>query len=185
MSADPQAIELAILAGQAAKEKKATEVLALDVSERLVLTDMFLLASGANERQVRAIVDAIDEVLTRHGVKLLRREGFQEARWVLLDYGSLVVHVQHEEDRQFYALERLWADAPVVEIPDPDLALKARAEAVAAGQVTAGEDAESVVQGAGPDEADSAKAMPFAEVETGDSSEPKPVSPLDFLDDNY
>lgn len=189
MSADPQAIELAILAGQAAKEKKAAEVLALDVSERLVLTDMFLLASGANERQVRAIVDAIDEVLTRHGVKLLRREGFQEARWVLLDYGSLVVHVQHEEDRQFYALERLWADAPVVEIPDPDLALKARAEAVAAGQVTAGEtageDAESVVQGAGPDEADSAKAMPFAEAETGDSSEPKPVSPLDFLDDNY
>lgn len=185
MSADPQAIELAILAGQAAKEKKATEVLALDVSERLVLTDMFLLASGANERQVRAIVDAIDEVLTRHGVKLLRREGFQEARWVLLDYGAVVVHVQHEEDRQFYALERLWADAPVVEIPDPDLALKARAEAVAAGQVTAGEDAESVVQGAGPDEADSAKAMPSAEAETGDSSEPKPVSPLDFLDDNY
>ena len=120
MSADPKSIELAIAAGQAAKSKKATEVIALDVSERLVLTDMFLLATGNNERQVRAIVDAIDETLTGRGVKLLRREGFQEAHWVLLDYGSIVVHVQHEEDRQFYALERLWADAPLIEVPDPD-----------------------------------------------------------------
>lgn len=118
MSADPHAIELAIAAGQSAKSKKAAEVIALDVSERLALTDMFVLATGKNERQVRAIVDAVDEAMEMRGVKLLRREGLREAHWVLCDYGIIVVHVQHEEDRRFYALERLWADAPVVEIPD-------------------------------------------------------------------
>ena len=120
MSADDKSIKLAIAAGQAAKSKKATEVIALDVSQRLVLTDMFVLATGNNERQVRAIVDAVDEAMTRAGVKLLRREGLAQAHWVLLDYGVLVVHVQQEDDREFYALERLWADAPVIEVPDPD-----------------------------------------------------------------
>lgn len=120
MSADDKSIKLAIAAGQAAKSKKATEVIALDVSQRLVLTDMFVLATGNNERQVRAIVDAVDEAMTKAGVKLLRREGLAQAHWVLLDYGVLVVHVQQEDDREFYALERLWADAPVIEVPDPD-----------------------------------------------------------------
>ena len=82
MSADSQAIQLAILAGLAAKSKKATEVIALDVSARLALTDIFILASGNNERQVRAIVEAVDETMSRHGVRLARREGFQECRWV-------------------------------------------------------------------------------------------------------
>lgn len=120
MSADDKSIELAIAAGQAAKSKKATEVIALDVSQRLVLTDMFVLATGNNERQVRAIVDAVDEAMTKAGVKLLRREGLEQAHWVLLDYGVLVVHVQQEDDREFYALERLWADAPVIEVPDSE-----------------------------------------------------------------
>ena len=120
MSADAKSIKLAIAAGQAAKSKKATEVIALDVSERLVLTDMFVLATGNNDRQVRAIVDAVDEAMTKVGLKLLRREGLEQAHWVLLDYGMIVVHVQQEDDRQFYALERLWADAPLIEVPDPE-----------------------------------------------------------------
>jgi len=120
MSADAKSIELAIAAGQAAKSKKATEVIALDVSERLVLTDMFVLATGNSDRQVRAIVDAVDEAMTKAGLKLLRREGLAQAHWVLLDYGMIVVHVQQEDDRQFYALERLWADAPLVDVPDPE-----------------------------------------------------------------
>lgn len=170
MSADSQSIELAILAGQAAKEKKATEVIALDVSERLVLTDLFILASGNNERQVRAIVEAVDEAMSRHGAKLLRREGFAESRWVLLDYGSVVVHVQHEEDRQFYALERLWADAPVVEIPDAN---PSESEAEADSRHA-------------PHEADSLGVPEKAEVTTEAATRPaQPVSPLDFLADRY
>ncbi len=114
------AYELARIAALAAYEKKASNVIALDVSERLVLTDVFLVASGANERQVKAIVDEIEEKLQKAGAKAVRREGLTQARWVLLDFGEIIVHVQHEEDREFYALERLWSDCPVVELPaDP------------------------------------------------------------------
>ena len=80
---------------------------------------MFLIASATNERQVSAIVDAVEEALHARGVKALRREGAREARWVLLDFGDVVVHVQHADDRIYYALERLWADCPVVDLP-PD-----------------------------------------------------------------
>ncbi|NMW65586.1 ribosome silencing factor [Mobiluncus mulieris] len=161
MSADSQAIQLAILAGLAAKSKKATEVIALDVSARLALTDIFILASGNNERQVRAIVEAVDETMSRHGVRLARREGFQECRWVLLDYGEIVVHVQHESDRQFYALERLWADAPVVPIPDPD-------------------EPATVAPHANSEQAphESATATATAKIT-------QPISPLDFLANKY
>lgn len=134
MSADPKSVELAVAAGQAAKEKKAAQVIALDVSQRLVLTDVFVLASGSNERQVRAIVEAIDQALHSRGCQLHRREGFEKCRWVLLDYGEIVVHVQHEEDREFYALERLWADAPLIEVP----------EAVEVAEVTDAADAARV-----------------------------------------
>ena len=134
MSADPKSVELAVAAGQAAKEKKAAQVIALDVSQRLVLTDVFVLASGSNERQVRAIVEAVDQALHSHGCQLHRREGFEQCRWVLLDYGEVVVHVQHEEDREFYALERLWADAPLIEVP----------EAVEVAEVTDAADAARV-----------------------------------------
>lgn len=118
MTASPHAVELTIAAARAAAEKKAEQIIALDVSERLVLTDAFLVASGTNERQVRAIVDGIEESLHALGVKAARREGVSQARWVLLDFGEIVVHVQHEEDREFYALERLWRDCPVIELPD-------------------------------------------------------------------
>lgn len=105
-------------AARAASALKAQEIIALDVSERLVLTDVFLIASGTNERQVSAIVDAVEEALHAKGVKAIRREGVREGHWALLDFGDLVVHVQHADDRVYYALERLWSDCPVVELPE-------------------------------------------------------------------
>ena len=118
MPAEDHARQLTIAAARAAAERKAQAIIALDVSERLVLTDVFLVASGSNERQVRAIVDAVDEAMHKAGAKAVRKEGMTESRWVLLDYQDIVVHVQHEEDREFYALERLWRDCPVVELPE-------------------------------------------------------------------
>ena len=117
MTADERARHLAVVAARAAADRKAQDIVALDVSERLVLTDVFLVASGRNERQVSAIVDAVEEALFREGAKVRRREGESQARWVLLDFGDIIVHVQHAEDRMYYALERLWKDCPVVELP--------------------------------------------------------------------
>jgi len=107
-------LEWARIAAQAAAELKATTIAAIDVSERLVLTEVFLVVSGSSDRQVRSLVDAMDEALLKAGVRRKRREGFDEAHWVLVDYGDLVVHVQQDEDREFYALERLWADCPSI-----------------------------------------------------------------------
>ena len=114
MTATDHAVELVEVAAQAAHEKKADQVLAFDVSEQIAITDAFLLASASNERAVGAIVDEIEEKLREAGAKPIRREGHKEGRWVLLDYGEIVVHVQHEEERMFYALERLWSDCPVI-----------------------------------------------------------------------
>ncbi|MCK9793077.1 ribosome silencing factor [Isoptericola sp. 4D.3] len=118
MTASPRALELAVVAARAASDRKAQEIIALDVSEQLVLTDVFLIASGTNERQVSAIVDAVEESMIKAGAKPIRREGKAQARWVLLDFGDVVVHVQHAEDRVYYALERLWKDCPSVELPE-------------------------------------------------------------------
>jgi ribosome-associated protein len=117
--ATERAVELAIAAARAASDRKAQEILALDVSSQLVLTDVFVIASGTNERQVGAIADAVEEALFRLGAKPIRREGKTQGRWVLVDFGDVVVHVQHQEDRVYYALERLWKDCPVIELP-PD-----------------------------------------------------------------
>ena len=117
MTATPRAVDLAIAAARAASSLKAEEIIALDVSEQLVLTDVFLIASGTNERQVGAIVDAIEESLHKLGAKPIRREGKAAGRWVLIDFGDVVVHVQHAEDRVYYALERLWKDCPLIELP--------------------------------------------------------------------
>ncbi|QGQ18950.1 ribosome silencing factor [Cellulomonas sp. JZ18] len=117
MPASTRAIELAHAAARAASDLKAQEIIALDVSEQLVLTDVFLIASGTNERQVGAIVDAVEEALHKIGAKPVRREGKGQGRWVLIDFGDVVVHVQHAEDRVYYALERLWKDCPVIELP--------------------------------------------------------------------
>lgn len=118
MPAEERSRRLAVAAARAAADKKAHEIIALDVSERLALTDVFLVASAANERQVRAVVDAVDEAMHGLSAKAARKEGMTEARWVLLDYTDVVVHVQHEEDREFYGLERLWRDCPVIELPE-------------------------------------------------------------------
>lgn len=117
MSAPEESLDLARVAAQAAADKFAEEVIGLDVSELIVITDAFLVCSGDSERQVSAIVDGVEEaLLTQRRRKPLRREGERDARWVLLDYGDIVVHVQHAEDRAFYALERLWRDAPVLDL---------------------------------------------------------------------
>jgi len=116
LPADERAIELTRAAARAAASVKAEEIIALDVSERLVLTDVFLVASGSTERQVRSIVDAVEEELAGHDAKPVRREGVAEARWVLLDFNDIVVHIQHVEDRVYYSLERLWKDCPAIEL---------------------------------------------------------------------
>mgnify|MGYP006277076641 CR=1 FL=1 len=118
MTASPEAVALAIAAAEAASDKVAEDIVAIDVSEQLVITDVFLLCSAANERQVRAVVDGIEERLHGLGAKPLRREGEQEGRWVLLDFGDIVVHVQLAEERIHYAIERLWKDCPVIALPD-------------------------------------------------------------------
>jgi ribosome-associated protein len=118
--ASERAVELGLAAAQAASDKLASDILLLDVSEQLVITDVFLLASAPNDRQVLAIVDGIEEKLRDLGAKPVRREGEKEGRWVLLDFSEIVVHVQHQEERVFYALERLWKDCPVIPFVDAD-----------------------------------------------------------------
>lgn len=117
MTATDHALELVRAAAIAASDKLATDIVAFDVSEQLAITDAFLLASGGSDRQVKAIVDEVEEKLRDVGAKPLRREGERDARWVLIDYGDIVVHIQHAEDRQFYALERLWRDCPTIDLP--------------------------------------------------------------------
>jgi ribosome-associated protein len=108
---------LADAAVVAAADKLASDLTILDVSEQLVITDCFVLASAPNDRQVRAVVDAIEEKLLGLGAKPVRREGEREGRWVLLDYVDVVVHVQHSEERTYYSLERLWKDCPTLPLP--------------------------------------------------------------------
>ena len=117
MTATDHALELVAVAAQAAHDKKADQVLAFDVSDQLAITDAFLIASASNDRQVKAIVDEIEDKLREAGAKPLRREGERDGRWVLIDYGDVVIHIQHEEERQFYALERLWRDCPSIALP--------------------------------------------------------------------
>jgi ribosome-associated protein len=105
-------------AATAAADKLAENLVALDVSERLGITDAFLIASATSERQVNAIVDGIEKALQeQHGIRPVRREGRGLGRWVLLDYVDIVIHVQHVEDRVFYALDRLWGDCPAISLP--------------------------------------------------------------------
>jgi ribosome-associated protein len=119
VTATARAVDLARAAAVAAQDKLAEEVVGLDVSGQLALTDVFVIASAPNERQVGAIVDAVEERLLDLGAKPVRREGQREGRWVLLDFGDIVVHVMHSEEREFYDLERLWKDCPEVTLPDP------------------------------------------------------------------
>lgn len=120
MPASERARLLALTAAGAAADKKAEEIMIIDVSERLVITDAFVIASAANERQVTAIVDEIEARMLAlpEPAKPVRREGEREGRWVLLDYSDVVLHVQHREDREFYALDRLWKDCPTIPFAD-------------------------------------------------------------------
>jgi len=115
---------LAQAAAQAAADKKAQDIAIIDVADRLVITDAFVLASAPNERQVSAIVEEIEDRLRQlpEPAKPVRREGERAGRWVLLDYEDVVMHIQHAEDREFYALDRLWKDCPTIPFQDRALA---------------------------------------------------------------
>lgn len=120
MTASDHARELLRIAAAAADDKQGEDLVALDVTGQLPLTDIFLLVTGRNERNVVAIAGEVEDKLIEAGQKPLRREGRGEGRWVLLDFGDLVVHVFHEEDRMYYSLERLWRDCPAIPLDLPD-----------------------------------------------------------------
>lgn len=124
MTVSPTTVELVQIANAAADFRGGSDCVALDVSGPLPLVDAFFLVSGSVERTVTAIASEIEDRLNAHGVRTIRREGKAEGRWILLDFGDLVVHVFHEEDRLYYSLERLWKDCPVIplELPSPTLA---------------------------------------------------------------
>ncbi len=126
MTATDSRSTLAKVAAQAAADKLAKDILLVDVSDRLAITDVFVIVTGANERQVGSIVDAVEEKMRAAGIQPPRREGERDGRWVLLDFLDVVVHVQHAEERVFYALDRLWKDCPT--IPFVDAALRSRHE---------------------------------------------------------
>ncbi|WP_370892477.1 ribosome silencing factor [Janibacter sp. GXQ6167] len=117
MSASERATQLATIAAQAAEEKLASSIVALDVSDQMPLTDIFVIVSADNERQVAAMVEEIEDRLrVEADIKPLRREGDKDARWVLLDFGDIVVHAQHDDEREYYELARLWKDCPVIDL---------------------------------------------------------------------
>ena len=124
MPVTERARELALTAAQAAADKKAQDIVLIDVADQLYITDAFVIASASNERQVGSIVDAIEEALLGlpEKAKPVRREGERQGRWVLLDYIDVVIHSQHAEEREFYALDKLWKDCPTIEFVDRDLA---------------------------------------------------------------
>jgi ribosome-associated protein len=117
--ATERSLELAKTAATAADDKLATTIAGIDVSEQLALTDVFVIVSAGTDRQVGAIVDEVEEQLRAKGAKPIRREGERDGRWVLLDFGDIVVHVQHDEEREFYELERLWKDCPEIDLGVP------------------------------------------------------------------
>ena len=119
MTATERSLELATAAAKAAADKLAESVQGIDVSEQLALTDIFVIVVAGSERQIGAIVEAVEDDLRDLGAKPVRREGDREARWVLIDFGDIVVHVQHEEEAAFYELERLWRDCPAIDLGVP------------------------------------------------------------------
>jgi ribosome-associated protein len=116
MTASDQAMDSLALAARAADSKGGEDLVALDVSVPLPFADIFLLVTGNSERNVVAIADEVEDVLREAGTKTLRREGHAAGRWILLDFGDLVVHVFHREERLYYGLERLWLDCPALPV---------------------------------------------------------------------
>lgn len=119
MTATERSLELARAAAKAAADKLAESVQGIDVSDQLALTDIFVIVVAGSERQISAIVDAVEDDLRELGSKPVRREGDRDARWVLIDFGDIVVHIQHEEEAAFYELERLWRDCPAIDLAVP------------------------------------------------------------------
>ncbi|MFV0534826.1 MAG: ribosome silencing factor [Cumulibacter sp.] len=114
MTATERSIEIATIAATAADSKLGEDIVIIDVSDQLVITDCFVVVTATNERQANAITDAVEEALLAEQLKPVRREGAREGRWVLLDYVDIVVHVQHSDERNFYDLPRLWRDCPTI-----------------------------------------------------------------------
>ena len=126
MTASAEAIAMATVAARAAAAKLGQDVVVIDVSGQLVITDCFVIASASNERQVNPIVDEVEEKMRLAGYKPARREGTREGRWVLLDYVDIVVHIQHQDERNFYSLDKLWRDCPLVEVELDDVDIDAQ-----------------------------------------------------------
>ena len=116
MTATERAFELVRAAAAAAAEKQASDLIAFDVSDQLAITDVFSLCSANSQPQLQAVKEEIEDALLKLGAKTLRREGERDSRWILMDYGDIVVHIQHTEERAFYALERLWNDCPAIDL---------------------------------------------------------------------
>ena len=135
MTVSPRALELAVAAAEAAADKLADDIVAFDVSEHLVITDVFVLCSATNDRQVKAVVEGVEDRLREMGAKPVRREGEREGRWVLLDFIDVIVHVQHAEERVYYSLERVWKDCPTVPLPAEVNQGRTRVDAAAADGV--------------------------------------------------
>ena len=128
-----EAREIALLAAEAASDKKAGDVVVLDVAQTLVITGYFVIATGTTDRHVRSIADEVEDQLRETaGMKPIGREGEREGRWILLDFGDVVVHVFQPDERDFYRLEKLWSDAPRVQLPG-DVATAPEAQAEVAG----------------------------------------------------
>ncbi len=117
MTASNRAVQSAIIAANAAREKLGLDVVAFDVSDQLGIAEVFLVVGANNERQAKSIADEIERQLTAIHEKPARVEGLREGRWVLLDYFDLVVHVQQDDERHYYDLERLWRDSPRIDLP--------------------------------------------------------------------
>jgi ribosome-associated protein len=106
--------QTAVLAARAIDQKKGTNVTVLKLEDLTILADFFVVATGGSRVQTQAMSDAVEDVLEENGLRASRREGYGEGRWILLDYGTVIVHIFQEDDRGFYNLERLWADAPAL-----------------------------------------------------------------------
>ena len=146
---------MAETAAHAAQEKLATNIAAIDVSDVLAITEVFVLASADNERQVGSIVDEVEDEMTKQGFEPQRREGNRENRWVLLDYGNIVVHVQRNDQREFYGLDRLYHDCPALEIEG----------------IEAPERPGEWTNGVNPREVDSLDELPLADKVPGEDEE--------------
>ena len=146
---------MAETAAHAAQEKLATNIAAIDVSDVLAITEVFVLASADNERQVGSIVDEVEDEMTKQGFEPQRREGNRENRWVLLDYGNIVVHVQRNDQREFYGLDRLYHDCPAPEIEG----------------IEAPERPGEWTNGVNPREVDSIDELPLADKVPGEDEE--------------